>query len=233
MSLTVSQMRTRVARVIGMSLSVTADTSLIDGWYNDAVEQFLRETKLNVRTAALSVTAGEGDYTLDTDILAMQALWYQPASGSTSMMQPIAPEDMYVRRMVQLDSGGPPTFYSLSGAHTLLIDPEPSSSSDEIKMLYVPRPAAMSATADTPSATAFGNIPAEYHVLLEAYVKWKAGEAEEHRPSDNGLQFQAEWERGVTRVKAELKRKAGPVIGSVRMGRRGIAHGYGNGVDIR
>lgn len=233
MSLTVSQMRTRVARVIGMSLSVTADTSLIDGWYNDAVEQFLRETKLNVRTAALAVTAGTEDYTLDTDILSMQALWYQPASGATSMMQPIPPEDMYVRRMVELDSGGPPTFYSLVGAHTLLINPAPTSSGDEIKLLYVPRPTAMSTTAHSPSSTAFGNIPGEYHVLLEAYVKWKAAEAEEHRPSDNGLQFQAEWERGVTRVKAELKRKAGPVIGSVRMGRGHVVAGYGNGVDIR
>lgn len=225
--------RTRIARVIGMSLSVTADTALIDGWVNDAVEQFLRETKLNVRTASMALTADQSDYTLDTDILSMQALWYQPASGSTSLMEPIAPEDMFVLRFNESDGGGPPNYYCLTGAHTLMLYPPPASSSDEIHLLYVPRPAALSSTADTPSATANGNIPAEYHVLLEAYAKWKAGEAEEHRPSDNGLQFQAEWERGITRVKAELKRKAGPVIGSVRIGRTRNWPRVGNGVDLR
>ena len=232
MSLTVLQVQTRVARVIGMSLSVTADTDLILGWYNDAVEQFLRETKVNVRTASLALTADQDDYTLDTDILSMQAMWYQPAAGSTSMMLAISPEEMYERRMVTTD-GGPPQYYALSGAHTLLLTPAPTSSSDTIHMLYVPRPAAMSATSHSPAATAMGNIPAEYHVILEAYVKWKAGEAEEHRPSENGLQFQAEWERGVTKVKAEVRRKAGPVIGSVRIGRGMQYPRVGNGVDLR
>jgi hypothetical protein len=232
LSLTVLQVQTRVARVIGMSMSVTADTDLILGWYNDAVVQFLRETKINVRPASLAVTADQDDYTLDTDILAMQAMWYQPAAGSTSMMIAISPEEMYERRMVTSD-GGPPQFYALSGAHTLLLSPPPSSDSDAIHMLYVPRPAAMSATSDTPSASANGNIPAEYHTILEAYTKWKAGEAEEHRPSENGLQFQAEWERGIVKVKAEVRRKAGPVIGSVRIGRGMSYPRVGNGVDLR
>lgn len=232
MSLTVLQLQTRVARAIGLSLSVSDDMALMLGWYNDAVEQFLRETKINVRPASLAVTAGQEDYSLDSDIMSMQALWFQPAEGSTAMMQPITPEEMFQRRMVT-QSGGPPNYYSLSGAHTLMIHPTPSSNNDAIHMLYVPRPTAMAASADSPSATAMGNIPSEYHPLLEAYVKWKAGQAEEHRPSENGLQYQSEWERGITAVKSELKRKAGAVIGSVRMG-RGHVHrvGVGNGIDL-
>ena len=232
MSLTVLQLQTRVARSIGLSLSVTADTALMLGWYNDAVEQFLRETKINVRPASLAVTAGQADYTLDDDIMSMQAMWFQPAQGSTSMMIPITAEDMYQRRMYN-QTGGPPQYYALLGAHTLLLDPSPTSNSDLLHMLYVPRPAAMAASSDSPSATAMGNIPSEYHTILEAYVKWKAGQAEEHRPSENGLQFQAEWEREITRVKGELRRKAGAVIGSVRMGRGHWAAGVGNGVDVR
>jgi hypothetical protein len=233
LSLTVLQLQTRVARVVGLSLTVSADMALMLGWYNDAVEQFLRETKLNVRPASLSVTAGQDDYTLDDDILSMQSLWFQPASGSTSMMIPIAPEDMAQIRMFNIDGAGPPVRYALLGAHTLQIHPEPSDNGDLLHILYVPRPAALSASSDSPAATALGNIPGEYHVILEAYVKWKAGESEEHRPSDNGLQFQAEWERGVVKVKAELKRKAGPVIGSVRIGRGWHGAGVGNGIDLR
>lgn len=232
MSLTVLQLQTRVARTIGLSLTVAEDMSLMLGWFNDAVEQFLRDTKINVRPASLAVTAGQEDYTLDTDILSLQAMWFQPASGSTSMMIPVSPEDMYQRRMVA-STGGPPQFYSLVGAHTLMLDPAPASSDDTVHMLYVPRHTALAASADTPSATANGNIPGEYHVILEAYVKWKAGQAEEHKPSENGLQYQAEYEREVTRVKGELKRKAGAVIGSVRMGRQGSIPAVGNGVDLR
>jgi hypothetical protein len=233
LSLTVLQLQTRVARGIGMSLAATADMALMLGWYNDAVEQFLRETKLNVRTAALALTAGQEDYSLDTDIIAMQALWYSPGDGTQSLMTAITPEDMYLKRMVEVTGGGPPTFYALAGAHTLMLNPAPSSG-DQIHMLYVPRPAAMSASSDSPAATAMGNIPSEFHVILEAYVKWKAGQAEEHRPSESGLQFQSEWERAITAVKGQLRRKAGPVIGSVRMGRGGLGTpGVGNGVDLR
>jgi hypothetical protein len=232
LSLTVLQLQTRVARAIGLSLSTAEDMALMLGWYNEAVEQFLRATKINVRPAALAVTAGQDDYSLDTDIIALQAMWFQPASGSTAMMLPITPEEMYARRMVT-QAGGPPNYYSLSGAHTLLIHPAPSSDDDQIHILYVPRPAAMAASSDSPAATAMGNIPSEYHTLLEAYVKWKAGQADEHKPSENGLQYQSEWERGVTAVKGELKRKAGAVIGSVRMG-RGLSYPVvGNGVDLR
>jgi hypothetical protein len=233
LSLTVLQLQTRVARAIGLSLTVTADMALMLDWYNEAVEQFLRETKVNIRPASLSLTAGQSDYTLDTDIMAMQAVWYEPGDGTQSLMQAISPEDMYLNRMVEVTGGGPPTFYALLGAHTLMIDPSPSAG-DAINMLYVPRPAAMAASSDSPAATAMGNIPSEYHPLLEAYVKWKAGQAEEHRPSENGLQYQSEWERGITAVKGQLRRKAGPVIGSVRLGRGGLGNrAVGNGVDIR
>ena len=230
MSLTVAQMRTRVARVSGMSLSATADAALIDGWYNDAVEQFLIETKANVRPAVLSVTAGQGDYSLDTDILAMAALWYAPASAASSMLIPVAPEDLYAMRFAE-STNGPPVYYALQGAHSILIHPEPASSSDSIHMLYVPRHTALSATSDSPAATANGNIPAEFHVVLEAYVTWKACEAEEHRASENGAKYAEQWVAGIMRAKTELRRKAGTVLPDIRVGRRRRPI-VGNGVDL-
>ena len=224
--------RSRVARVSGMSTSDTGDTTLIDGWVNDAIEQFLRETKLNVATASLAVTAGTADYSLDTDILAMQAIWYAPADSQSALMIPLAPETLVQRRLFESGENTPPRYYALAGANTIMLWPEPTTSTETIHILYVPRPAALSVTADTPSATANGNIPAEYHTILEAYAKWKACEAEEHKPSENGAVFQREWQAGVAQVRGDIKKKAGMNVPTVRLGRpRHVP--ASPGVDVR
>ena len=51
--------RSRAARVSGMSTTDSGDLALIDAWVNDSIEQFLKDTKLNVLTASLAVTAGQ------------------------------------------------------------------------------------------------------------------------------------------------------------------------------
>lgn len=226
--------RTRIARVSGMSLASTADTGLIDGWMNEAIEQFLKETKINVLTARMAVTATSGDYTLDTDILSMEALYYQPASGMSALLEPISPEDMALRRIQPTSSSTTPREYAIIGAHLLRLYPVPPSSSDTLHMLYVGRAAsALSTTANDPSKSAYGNIPLEYHTVLEAYGKWKACEAEEVKAYQNGLQFQAEWERALGKIKGELHRKAGMVLPSARVGRRRGAPFASPGVDVR
>jgi hypothetical protein len=218
--LNLGEFRTRIARVTGMSLAATGDLALMDGWVNEGVVQFLKETKLHTRLASLSVTSGQEDYILDTDILAMQGLWYEPdGTSNRRLLQAISPEAMFEMRLPQATDTHQVAYYSLSGAHTLMLHPAPNNDLDSLHILYVPRPAAMSTTADTPSATANGAIPEEYHHLIESYAKWKAGSAEEHKASDNGLQFQAEFERGVAKVRSEMARKAGTVMPSVRIGR--------------
>ena len=229
--MTLNEFHARVRRVTGLGGDAT-DLALITGWVNEAVVQFQRETKMNTRLASLAVTAGQGDYTLDDDILSMQGLWYEPAdSTQRRLLQPVAVETMFQLRLPDQPANALVRHYALSGAHTLMLHAAPASSSDELHILYVPRPTAMSATSESPASTGFGNIPEEYHPFIEAYAKWKGAESEEHKGSDNGLQFQAEWERGIAKIRGEMARKAGVVQPSVRLGRpRGPA--VGNGVDI-
>ena len=224
--------RSRIARVSGMSSSDADDLTLIDGWVNDAIEQFNRETKLNVALASMTVTAGSGDYSLDTDILAMQALWYAPADSQSALMIPLAPETLIQNRLFEGSQNTPPRYYALAGGNTLMLWPNPTSSTEKIHVLYVPRHTALAATADTPAATANGNIPVEYHPILEAYAKWEACEAEEHRPSNSGDTFKQEWNQGVAVVRSEVKRKAGVTLPAVRLGRpRNLPSSPG--VDVR
>lgn len=224
--------RSRVARVSGLSTSDATDLADIDSWINEAVEQFNRETKLNVSLAALAVTAGEGTYSLDTDILAMQALWYAPADAQSALLTQLAPETLIQRRLVETGEATPPRYYALAGANTILLWPNPTDSAETIHILYVPRHTALAATADSPAATANGNVPEEYHPILEAYAKWKACESEDHRMSQFGNVFKEEWNLGVARVRAEVKKKAGVNVPSVSIGRpRHVP--VGNGVDVR
>jgi hypothetical protein len=215
-----------------MSTSDATDLADIDSWINEAVEQFNRETKLNVVTAALSVTGGEGTYTLDTDILAMQALWYAPADAQSALLTPLAPETLIERRLIETGEETAPRYYALAGANTLLLWPNPTSDSETLHVLYVPRHTALSVTSDSPGDSAHGNIPAEYHPILEAYAKWKACEGEDHRMSQFGNVFKTEWDTGVAKVRAEVKKKAGVNIPSVRIGyQRHVP--VGNGIDRR
>lgn len=230
-----SDFRTRAARVSGMSTSDSSDTSLLDAWANEAVTQFLRDTKIHVRKASLAVTAGSADYTLDTDILAFMDIYITPSSGQwDGMLEPIDSAELLRRRLLSSSAETTVRYYALQGAHTLMLYPAPQSSSDTLHVLYVPRPSStLSATADSPSATAYGGIPTEYHPLIESYVKWKACEAEEHKPSQNGLQFQSEYERGIARVKADLNRKAGVLKAGAVWGRRGKRFPVTPGTDLK
>lgn len=205
-----------------MSTSDSTDLSLLDSWANEAVVQFLRETKVFVQKTTIALTAGQAEYELDTDILSFETIYVEPASGGQSRLLE-ALDGKGLTHLQLLQGGGQDVmYYSVAGHNLLEVHPVPVSSSDVLHIRYVPRPtSALAATADSPAATAYGGIPEEYHTLLEAYVKWKACSAEEHKPSENGLNFQAEWERGIARVKTEINRRSG-VIGARNVwGRRG------------
>lgn len=230
-----SDFRTRAARVSGMSTSDSGDTALLDAWANEAVVQFLKDTKINVAKASLSLTAGTADYTLDSDILAFMDVYVVPASGQwDTMLQPIDSGELLRRRLLADSTDTTVRNYALQGAHTLMLYPAPQSSSDTLHIFYVPRPSStLSATADTPSSSAYGNIPTEYHPVLEAYIKWKACEAEADRPSDNGLKFQAEYERMIQKIRGELNRKAGVLKAPAMWGKGRRRFPVSPGMDMK
>lgn len=217
-----SDIRARVARVSGMSTSTAADLALIDAWANDSVLQFLKDTKVNVLQASMSVTAGTPDYTLDSDILSFTDVWIDSSTtGYDHLLEPTDSRDILRRRVQSQVAGVSPQYYALQGANLLMLYPSPISSADKLNIIYVPRPtSALASTADTPSASAYGNIPSEYHHILEAYVKWKACEAEEHRASENGQMFMAEYQTGIARVRRDMNMKAGAFKAAARYGRR-------------
>lgn len=226
----------RVTHAIGIDAATansatSQEYTLFLSWLNEAVVQFLRKTKVYKRTASMALTVDEGDYAIDTDILAFEDVSYTPDGGTPRMLQQI--DTWQIRNMRLLEATTvDPAYYSYEG-QTIMLYPTPNSSADTLHIIYVPRPAALATTADNPSGGSYGGIPEEYHPILESYVKWKAGQHANDQASQNGAMFQAEWEQGVVETKVAEQRKAGMVIGEVNIGRGRNWRTYaGPGVDL-
>lgn len=229
-----AQFRSRVQNVIG--LNSTTEVSLIDGWVNDAVVDFLSKTKVHKRLFTMNCTADEMEYTLDSDILALENLYLVPAdTGQQSrLLEPADVSDILMSSFQEGSSGeNGTTHYALQGAHLLLLYPAPVSSTDALRGIYVPLPTAMAATADSPASSAYGGIPVEFHPTLEAYAKWKAAEYDDDESSGAGQAFMEEYERGVAMAKMSVNRKSGSRLSGASWGKRGRRRTSLNpGVDL-
>lgn len=225
----------RVSHAIGIDAATansatSQEYTLFLSWLNEGVIQFLRKTKVYKRTASMALTEGQGDYAIDSDILAFEDVSYTPADGVPRMLQQI--DTWQIRDMrILSDSSMDPEFYAYEG-QTIMLYPTPRSSDDDFHIVYVPRPAALAATGDNPSGGSYGGIPEEYHTVIEAYVKWKAGEHANDKASGNGQAWKQEFEQGCVEVRVAEQRKGGMVIGSVNVGRRNWRRYAGPGVDI-
>lgn len=213
--------RARVSGAIGVdNTDGSTEQALIDGWVNEAVVQFLLRTKSHARSAALTLTADQGDYTIDTDIIAMRAAWIEPVNGLQEIpLRETSPEEIVGYRRYMGVTGDPSArLFALQGSNVLMLYPPPASSSDILHIYYVPRPTALAASAESPAATANGGIPEEFHPILENYVKWKAAEYANNGPSQLGQMWKAEWEAGLVQVRVSNTRKGGLNTQRVRVG---------------
>lgn len=131
----------------------------------------------------MTLTAGQGDYTLDTSILAIEDI-YLVSGGANFRVRRLATTDLINLRLFQVNSA-PIQMYALGGANLLMVYPAPLQA-DTINIYYVPRPTAMSAGTDDPSSTSLGGIPSEFHYGIELYMQWKAGDAFDDSSSGNG-----------------------------------------------
>ena len=210
-------MRSRVSNATGLTNS-GSEQALIDGWLNEAVEQFLVETKLPKQEATLSLTANRGDYSLDSRILSFEDIYFVPANGSQSyLLTPVDSREIRRRRLSQAAADLNTSLYALEGANLLMLYPSPVSNTDAVHIIYVARASsALAATADDPSATGYGRIPTEWHPVLEAYAKWKASE---YNDSPRWEAWKQEWEMGLVKSKIKTSTKGGTRLPTATFGR--------------
>lgn len=216
-----STFRSRVSGSVGIgAASQTAEQALIDGWVNEGIVDFLRRTKTHKRLLQMNLTANEWKYTLDTDILSLEKVWIDTSSAlQDRLLEPLDSAEIFRMRAVENPVDVGPMYYSLEGAHLLLLHPAPAASSDTLNAVYVPRPAALSATSDSPASTANGGIPEEFHQFIESYAKWKAADYVDDQTSQFGQVYMQEYLAGVVEAKKALTQKAGVRLSGIIPGR--------------
>lgn len=153
------------------------------GFANDAVIDMLLRTHVYVTTATMTMTAGQGDYTLDSGVLAIDDI-YLTSQGSNYRVRRLSSTDLINLRLFSVSSS-PIQMYAMSGANLFMVYPTPLIA-DTLTIYYAPRPTALANPTDDPSTTGLGGIPAEYHYGLELCMQWKAADAFDDESSQNG-----------------------------------------------
>ena len=226
----------RTSRTIGLSQAAShPERALMVDWYNEAVDQFLVETKMVEKTVAMTVTAGQGDYTLDAEIISMKDLNYIPSGNQGFLMIPVDETEITQRRLLQGSPALLPERYALAGSSTLMLWPTPTSSADAIHGIYVSHAAsAMTADGHSPDTAVYGGIPVEWHPVLLSYVMWQAGMLAKDELSQAGQLYAQQWASGLTRAKMKQTKKLGVRVPHARVGYRdkGTSSAVSPGVDL-
>jgi hypothetical protein len=148
--------------------AAAADEVEIDRRVNEGATDFMLRTGIKVQQGNPTLTANEGDYTLDTDILDIMDVYSTSGSQDYRMERISVPELLEMRRGAST-MVGPARYYATAGANLLMVYPTPTGA-DELTVYFVPRPVTLSAPSDTPS-----EIPAEYHPAVGAGAEVQGG----------------------------------------------------------
>lgn len=207
MSLTRADLRSRVGGAIGLDTTTGSDElALIDSWLDEAVEQFLIETKCAIDTSQMNLTADEGDYTVPSSVLAFKRVWVVTSDGTDVPLEQVSSDEILNRRRYS-STGMWPSAFALEGYDFLRIDPPAGSSSDVLHMDYVPAPTSWN--SGTPANDMPPFIPSWGHPALEEYAKWKAADWDDDTSSQIGLSYQKNWEAEIKKARMRLNKLAG------------------------
>jgi hypothetical protein len=117
--------------------AAAADEVEIDRRVNEGATDFMLRTGIKVQQGNPTLTADEGDYTLDTDILDIMDVYSTSGSQDYRMERISVPELLEMRRGAST-MVGPARYYATAGANLLMVYPTPTGA-DELTVYFVPR----------------------------------------------------------------------------------------------
>lgn len=206
------QLVARVARKTGLSTTEGSDDdNFLDDLANAAVVEVLLATHCYLDIGEMTLTSGQAEYRLDSNILAIDdGRGSTPAGVGNYEVIPL-------EEMIRLQSSGYVSqtwkkMISFDG-DLMIVSPTPGSS-EVLRFYYVPRPTAMTDDAHDPSTSTYGGIPSQYHRALEYYMLWQVAEDVEKRtplgPNDYFQIFQGECKLIRQRKRQMQGRRLGP-----------------------
>lgn len=201
------------------SINVTDQATELGEFANEAVRDVLLRTGVKVATGTITLTANQGDYTLDDEVLAIKHAYLDGATSDYLLTQ-ISTAELIERRVyATTGSSDGPWYYALEGTDLFRVSPTPSAAAT-INITYVPKPTEMSSDAHDPSAVLYGGIPVEFHPVLIDFMCWKAASYDDDASSGQGERYRGYYEEGLKRIRRYVNGKGGVKLPPARVGRR-------------
>jgi hypothetical protein len=212
---TLTDFRLRISAKLGLDNTVAGDQGLIDSWVNEAVSEVLTRSRVNVAVGTMALTSGSSDYTLPTQILALDEMYVTSAGSSTDTYQMYRKNPLEILQMRIGGAGGTPPvrFYAISGTSLLMVYPTPAAA-DVLTLYYVPRPATLTTGTDTPS-----DIPVEWHKVVEYYGCWQAAQFTDSATTQEGNLYRQLYEDELRLMKRAAIHRGGRKLSPAVVGR--------------
>lgn len=196
--------------------SATEQALLLD-WLNEALQQFLVETKAKVESQTVTMTIGSADYELPSDVLVVNQIEVTTTDGQVIPLAPIDPEEMLWRR--RYPGAIPIRYYSMQGANLLMLYPTPTEA-DTVTIYYVPYPTTVTTSNWETDLQSLAGIPSQFHHIVEYWVSFRAGDYSDDASSQNGMSYFQLWQLEVKQARGKIRRLQGRKRPFARAGRR-------------
>lgn len=215
---TLAELRENVSLELGLDQTASSDEeTLLTRRLNQGVVEVLKKTHCYVKTAAFALSADTDEYEAPADLLATKSFI---DSGNIPLDRVSVEEIHDLRRGTPATGSSSISKYALNGANLFMFYPTPTANGT-LTLYYVPAPAnPMDSADDDPSSVTYGNVPVDYHDLIEYWACYRMAMYDDDTSSQVGQVYLQLFNQGVAAARAEIQRRGGRKLGPVRIPRR-------------
>jgi len=185
----------------------SAEQGLIDRAVNRGVIDVLRKTRCFVSLAWLALQDGIWEYNVPNAILEIVSCSITTGQGedeSPPLLRRTSDQITLMRKNTSAQNGTP-RYYSVEGSNLILLHPVPSSTQD-LHILFVPRPQPLVSSSDDPATYAQGGVPEDYHDAIEMYALWRLADYDDDGSSQMGERYRGIYQQRYREIRREIER---------------------------
>lgn len=211
-------LKRHLAAEVGLDLTVSGlEDLLMNDWAQDAIWDFIIQTRVRLVQSTLNLSAGQEDYSMATavpNVLGVTEAFIGTGTNRYGLERISMAEMMDWRRT---NSTLDRTRKYAAEGDLFMVYPSPSSAN--VITLYGPlKPTPFAADGDNFTTSQYGGIPAHHNTALLAYMRWRAGIYDEKRLPHTPDQLRQFYELELSRARRRNRRMGGRAMPGLRTG---------------
>jgi hypothetical protein len=213
-------LKRHVAAEMGLDLTTTPpalEDGLLNDWAQDAVFDFLIETRVRLVQSTITLSAGQQDYSMATavpNVLGVTEAYLSSGTGRYGLER-VKMDEIIERRRANtaLDRVRK---YAVEG-DLLMVYPTPQSADTII--LYGPlKPTPFADDTSNFTTVTYGGIPIQHDTALLAYIRWRAAIYDERRLPHTPDQYRQFYGLELVKARKRNRRMGGRITPGLRSG---------------